>query len=54
MDKLLIFSNKVNQYITQDSGIIRIYNPGMKGLDGRGWPRIASREAPSSLNQRKK
>jgi len=26
----------------------------MKGLDGRGWPRIASREAPISINQRTK
>jgi hypothetical protein len=26
---------------------------GMKGIDGRDWPRIASREAPFSLNQRK-
>ena len=23
----------------------------MTGFDGRGWPRIASREAPTSLNQ---
>jgi hypothetical protein len=26
---------------------------GMTGFDGRAWPRIASREAPFSLNQRK-
>jgi len=26
----------------------------MIGFDGRGWPRIASREAPNSVNQRKK
>ena len=26
---------------------------GMIGFDGRGWPRIASREAPNSLNPRK-
>ena len=24
----------------------------MTGFDGRGWPRIASREAPTSVNQR--
>ena len=27
---------------------------GMTGFDGRGWSRIASREAPTSRNQRKK
>ncbi len=26
---------------------------GMTGFDGRGWYRIASREAPTSRNQRK-
>jgi hypothetical protein len=26
----------------------------MIGFDGRGWSRIASREAPTSRNQRKK
>jgi len=29
-------------------------NKGMKGFDGRGWFRNASREAPTSLTQRKK
>jgi hypothetical protein len=27
---------------------------GMTGFDGRGWSQIASREAPTSRNQRKK
>ena len=43
-------------FVRPEWALIVYNNPctGMIGLDGRGWPRIASREAPTSKNQCKK
>jgi hypothetical protein len=56
-DKLTACPTRLSfNLLTLEFGLQILYNKvstGMTGFDGRGWPRIASREAPTSRNQRK-
>jgi len=48
----ILLKRELKEWQNEKHGIIQ--KLGMTGFDGGGWPRIASREVPTSINQHKK
>jgi len=47
----ILLKRELKEWQNEKHGIIQ--KLGMTGFDGGGWPRIASREVPTSINQHK-